>query len=87
MEHLEKGEILAFAVLTVLVVLIGVGAISIWNARGVQIRNYGWIVLGVGAFFSALVGCGLMVPIFLSGRSGHDDSSDPSQSKRDNSSE
>ncbi|MGY8706036.1 hypothetical protein RAD16_09865 [Bradyrhizobium sp. 18BD] len=77
MEHLGKGEILALAVLAVLLVLIGVGAVSIWNAKGVQIGNYGWIALGVGMFFSVLVGCGLMVPIFLGGRGGHDDRSDP----------
>ncbi|HEV2153165.1 hypothetical protein [Bradyrhizobium sp.] len=76
MEHLGKGKILTLAVLAVLLVLIGVGAVSIWNERGVQIGNYGWIALGVGMFFSVLVGCGLMVPIFL-GRGGHDDRSDP----------
>jgi Na+/phosphate symporter len=78
MERLGRGEIVAIAILAVILVLIGVGAVSIWNARRVQIGNYGWIVLGVGMFFSVLVGCGLLAPIFFGGHSGHDDGSDPS---------
>jgi hypothetical protein len=73
MESLGKGEILLLAVLAVNLSLIGVGAVSIWNASGVQIGQLGWIVLGVGALFSLLIACGLMLPIFFSSRGGDDD--------------
>ena len=43
----------------------------------------GWIALGLGTFFSLLVGCGLMALMFFSSRSGHDDAADPFRNKKE----
>lgn len=38
--------------------------------------KHGWIALGLGTFFSRLIGCGLMALMFCSSRSGHDEAAD-----------
>jgi hypothetical protein len=59
-------------------ILTGVWAVSVWSASsGVAMGKHGWIALGLGTFFSLLVGCGLMALMFFSSRSGHDDAADP----------
>ena len=51
--------------------------ISVWNASsGIEMSKHGWIALGLGTFFSLLIGCGLMALMFYSSRSGHDDEAD-----------
>ncbi len=47
--------------------------------------KHGWIALGLGTFFSLLIGCGFMALMFFSSRSGHDDAADPfrKQERRD----
>ncbi|WP_338304973.1 hypothetical protein, partial [Bradyrhizobium ottawaense] len=78
MERISKGQILLLAVLAMILILTGVWAVSVWNASsGVEIGKHGWIALGLGTFFSLLIGCGLMALMFFSSRSGHDDSADP----------
>jgi len=37
--------------------------------------------MGLGTFFSLLIGCGLMALMFYSSRSGHDDVADPFRRK------
>ncbi len=39
--------------------------------------KHGWIALGLGTFFSLVIGCGLMALMFFSSRSGHDEVADP----------
>lgn len=39
--------------------------------------KHGWIALGLGTFFSLLIGCGLMALMFYSSRSGHDEVATP----------
>jgi hypothetical protein len=39
--------------------------------------THGWIALGLGTFFSLLIGCGLMALMFFSSRSGHDEAASP----------
>ncbi|GMO17986.1 MULTISPECIES: hypothetical protein [Bradyrhizobium] len=88
MERISKGQILLLAVLAMILILTGVWAVSVWNASsGVEIGRHGWIALGLGTFFSLLIGCGLMVLMFFSSRSGHDDRADPFRSKQDKSAE
>jgi hypothetical protein len=56
---------------------------------GVEFRRralrdkHGWIVLGLGTFFSLLIGCGLMALMSFSSRSGHDDAADPFTERRE----
>jgi hypothetical protein len=43
---------------------------------------HGWIALGLGTFFSLVIGCGLMALMFFSSRSGYDDAASPHFEKR-----
>ena len=75
MRKTKGAEIALLTILTAILLLTGAGAVVTWGATtGVEIGKHGWIALGLGTFFSLLVGCGLM---FFSSRSGHDDMADP----------
>ena len=66
------------AVLVALLILPVIWAVSVWNDTGdVVMDKHGWIALGLGTFFSLLIGCGLMALMFFSSRSGHDEAADP----------
>jgi hypothetical protein len=83
MRSLTPGQIALIAALTALLILTGVWATTVWNATGdVVMDRHGWIALGLGTFFSLLIGCGLMALMFFSSRSGHDDAADPFRKKR-----
>jgi hypothetical protein len=78
MRSLSRGEIILLVVLAILLIVTGAWAVSVWNAStGVEMGKHGWIALGLGTFFSLLIGCGLMALMFFSHRSGHDDAADP----------
>jgi hypothetical protein len=47
------------------------GVLADWDASALSI--HGWIALGLGTFFSLLVGGGLMALVFYSARKGYDD--------------
>ncbi|MCK9918892.1 hypothetical protein MXD81_58190 [Microbacteriaceae bacterium K1510] len=48
--------------------------ITAWNhIGGPDVPFYGWVAIGGGAFFSLLVGSGLMALLFYSSRKGYDD--------------
>ena len=47
--------------------------VSTWQRTDAQMSVHGWIALGLGVFFSLLVGCGLMALMFYSSRRGYDD--------------
>jgi hypothetical protein len=50
----------------VLLILTAFWAGSVWNdTSGVEMGKHGWIALGLGTFFSLLIGCGLMARCFL----------------------
>jgi hypothetical protein len=44
--------------------------------------KHGWIAMGLGTFFSVVIGCGLMALMFYSSRTGHDDAADPFRRRR-----
>jgi hypothetical protein len=44
--------------------------------------KHGWIALGLGTFFSILIGGGLMALMFYSNRSGYDDEADAFRRRR-----
>ena len=78
MQRIGVGQLIILAVLIVLLILTGVWAVSVWNASSdVPMGKHGWIALGLGSFFSLLIGAGLMALMFFSNRSGHDDRADP----------
>jgi hypothetical protein len=54
-----------------LLVLTVIGAISAWSIGGsIEIGKHGWIALGLGTFFSLLIGCGL-IPVGRSKSPGY----------------
>ena len=78
MRRIGMGHIILLAVLIILLILTAIWAVSVWNASSdVPMGKHGWIALGLGTFFSLLIGCGLMALMFFSSRSGHDDVADP----------
>lgn len=67
------------AVAIVLVLLVFLVATIWWAATGweassdVVMSKHGYIAMGLGVFFSLLIGCGLMALTFYSSRRGYDD--------------
>jgi hypothetical protein len=84
MRGLTTSQITVLVALAVLLILTGIWATSVWNSAGdVVMDKHGWIALGLGTFFSLLIGCGLMALMFFSSRSGHDDAADPFRKRRE----
>ena len=78
MKNISVGQIVLLVALGAMLILTGVWGFSVWEtSSGVEMGKHGWIALGLGAFFSLLIGCGLMALMFFSSRSGHDDVADP----------
>lgn len=68
--------------LVALLILTIIWVISAWSIGGdIEIGWHGWIALGLGSFFSLVIGCGLMALMFFSSRSGHDEAADPFRRK------
>lgn len=54
-------------------------AALVWTLRGFDpsaMSIHGWIALGLGTFFSIVLGAGLMMLVFHSARHGYDDRAD-----------
>jgi hypothetical protein len=78
MKNISAGQIVVLVALGAMLILTGVWGFSVWeSSSGVEMGKHGWIAHGLGAFFSLLIGCGLMALMFFSSRSGHDDVADP----------
>ena len=66
-------------VIALAVVLFGLLAVAVkfmvdtWQHSTAVMSKHGYIALGLGVFFSILIGCGLMALIFYSHRRGYDD--------------
>jgi hypothetical protein len=77
MKRLSWGQVVLLGCLMAILALSLLWAFSVWNdANSVAMSVHGWIALGLGTFFSLLIGCGLMALMFYSARSGHDDAAD-----------
>ena len=84
MKRLSISQIGLLALLIFLLILTGIWAITAWNSAGdIEMSKHGWIALGLGTFFSLLIGCGLMALMFYSNHSGHDDEADPFRKRRE----
>lgn len=65
-------------ILALIVSAIAIGAVSYWGltvlvaTQGVELSIHGKIAMGLGVFFTMLVGFGLMALVFYSNRRGHD---------------
>jgi hypothetical protein len=82
MKRVGTGEIVLLAVLIGILILTVFWATSVWNTGEAAMDKHGWIALGLGTFFSLVIGCGLMALMFFSSRSGHDDLADPFRKKQ-----
>jgi hypothetical protein len=83
MKRMSVGQVVLLAALIILLGLSIIWAVSAWNdASSVEMSVHGWIALGLGTFFSLLIGCGLMALMFYSDRSGHDDVADPFRGRK-----
>jgi Zn-dependent protease with chaperone function len=83
MKRLGMGQIVLLATLIGILILTAVWATSVWNTGDAVMDKHGWIALGLGTFFSLVVGCGLMALMFFSSRSGHDEAADPFRRKQE----
>jgi hypothetical protein len=70
--------------------LLALLAASIWFAFGLwgsaetaSMPIDGYIAMGVGIFFSLVVGCGLMALVFYSSRYGYDEAASSERPERD----
>jgi hypothetical protein len=78
MQHkLGTGQYILLFILLALLIFAVTWATIVWNTGENVMDKHGWIALGLGTFFSLLIGCGLMALMFFSSRSGHDDAADP----------
>jgi len=78
MRSVNLGQLVIIIFLVALLVLTGFFAMSTWSqSSDVPMDKHGWIALGLGTFFSLVIGCGLMALMFYSSRSGHDEEADP----------
>jgi hypothetical protein len=82
---LSGGQFVLLGALGAILILTIVWATSVWTSSNeVPMSKHGWIALGLGTFFSLVIGCGLMALMFFSSRSGHDDLATPTFMKRSN---
>jgi hypothetical protein len=68
-----QGALLIILLLALLAGAIFAGYYGWALAGDVTMPAWGWWMMGLGIFFSLLVGCGLMALIFYSSRAGFDD--------------
>ncbi len=71
-QNLSGGHMLLLVILFTFLLFAVVWASMAWTSEDVTMSIHGWIALGLGTFFSLLIGCGLMALMFYSSRSGHD---------------
>jgi hypothetical protein len=82
-DSLSGGQFVLLGALLAILILTIVWATSVWtSSNNVPMSKHGWIALGLGTFFSLVIGCGLMALMFYSSRSGHDEAATPKFMKR-----
>ena len=59
--------------------------ITTWQQSQARMSIHGWIALGLGVFFSVVVGCGLMALMFYSSRRGYDERASELSRRREDS--
>jgi hypothetical protein len=83
MQRIGIGQGIILAFLLALLIGTGIFAISAWTATGnVVISEQGWLALGLGTFFSLIIGCGLVALVFYSSRHGYDEAVDEFRDSR-----
>jgi hypothetical protein len=82
----ESGKAMQTALVIILLLAILAGAVFVghygWVSAGdVTMPAWGWLMMGLGIFFTLLVGGGLMALVFYSGRAGFDEPPEVVQEK------
>lgn len=90
--RMQKGLVMSRGAIAITIVLLAILAATIWWAwqgwvahSDVQMSIHGYIAMGLGIFFSLLIGFGLMALTFYSSRRGYDDLpqvKDPAKNRR-----
>jgi TRAP-type C4-dicarboxylate transport system permease small subunit len=57
--------------------------VDAWQHSSAVMSIHGWVALGLGVFFSIIIGCGLMALMFYSSRYGYDDRAQSTEYRRD----
>ncbi len=77
---MQKGIVMGRGGIAVTAVLLAILAATVWWAwqgwvshADVEMSIHGYIAMGLGIFFSLVIGCGLMALTFYSSRRGYDD--------------
>jgi hypothetical protein len=73
---MKRQTITTIFVAVVLLSLLAVAVtfmVDTWQRTDAPMSVHGWIALGLGVFFSILIGCGLMALMFYSSRRGYDE--------------
>ena len=68
-----KTALAIFVLLGILAGAVWVGYCGWGSAGGVVMPAWGWLMMGLGIFFTLLVGGGLMALVFYSSRAGYDE--------------
>ena len=77
-EKISIGQAVLLAAICAILLMTMIWAGYVWTATsGIEMSVHGWIALGLGTFFSLVIGCGLMALMFFSSRSGHDETATP----------
>src|SRR3954454_4984267 len=72
------GQFVLLGALAAILIVTIVWATTVWtSSNNIPMSKHGWIALGLGTFFSLVIGCGLMALMFFSSRSGHDEAATP----------
>ena len=75
---LTGGQFVLLGALVAILIITIVWATAVWtSSNNIPMSKHGWIALGLGTFFSLVIGCGLMALMFFSSRSGHDEAATP----------
>ncbi|SDJ48606.1 MULTISPECIES: hypothetical protein [Bradyrhizobium] len=81
---LSGSQFLLLGTLCAILLITVIWAVTVWtSSNDVPMSKDGWIALGLGTFFSLVIGCGLMALMFYSSRSGHDEAATPKIRKDD----
>ena len=76
-KKISLGTLFLMGILVAILIAAVIMATMVWTNSTAVMNKHGWIALGLGTFFSLLIGCGLMALMFFSSRSGHDEAADP----------
>jgi len=81
---LGRGGVLLLLALFVMLTFAIIWSMMAWtSAEDAEMSIHGWIALGLGTVLSLVIGCGLMILMFYSSRSGYDEVATPRFDGRD----